>query len=783
MENKYNSNYNWYQSGLTWLKQERNYIKDNIDIDNIYFKFEKAFSGICYTYVNKLDDIYKTDFLTSDDGLSVYNMYNEYEIVNYFYKNFYTIDFAIDYNINIKDKIEKIDGIKLKDNMTFLLINQTNKIENGLYYIVKDDLILSKFLDNSENSKFFKCSINLGKNAFKEYSLNSNSKIFPTTTEDKEFIQIDSYIIKHIINYDILDNNKDNKIHFTDYSLTRKLFLNTANYTNETTIDFSDYLYNNSGITIKYKDGIDINYTGLCTSSTTYNQSYNYYNILFSGNTTGITNDLFNNEIYDKTYILTNNNFLFNKNNDNFIEVDIYGYEIISGKTSWYEFNTGATSQWFYQSGITVNNWQYLASGRSTTTGYTLINGEWTAGGVINILNNIFNTKNIFSYGNLSALTFKDIIPENIYEDIYNPIYSRATKYYNVTNINYYNHAVNNSNYSNDLLRFFKKSPLKYFTEISNNNNYITFKPINTNTDIYFDYNECYLEYYSNNILINKQKLFNQNYKYLSYTLLDSYLSSITWIKQNGLNYDFTIYNIFDWNYNSNNEYYTIYPTIEDEKDYFRKWTYVDIRESYSGISYRCLIVDIDYTNNFLVIEKSDKIFTTIYSISTVYTIEDISHTLRANYFNYNDYYKINSNLYFYRKHEYHIRKRIYSAYSDILTTLDINSVFRNSITGIFYENEDSKYILKLYNVYNLVPNLYNITNDTKLTYKPIELYKIGKNKQLSIPLPLKKENIVEKVGTFDIILIDNLLYSEYITGGDDTLGSNVIINGGENII
>jgi hypothetical protein len=71
--------------------------------------------------------------------------------------------------------------------------------------------------------------------------------------------------------------------------------------------------------------------------------------------------------------------------------------------------------------------------------------------------------------------------------------------------------------------------------------------------------------------------------------------------------------------------------------------------------------------------------------------------------------------------------KGIYRAYAGIIENLDINEALRDDLTGIIFENENGVFVFKLY-----YPSTYQ---DSRLSYVPIEIDRIGKNKKTSIPV------------------------------------------------
>lgn len=230
MTDIWNINAEWYQdeSGKIYKTQrEQGYTTDSIN--DIYFKIQKAFSGVCYTYTDNLQDIYRYDLLMGD-GYSLDNFFNEYDVIDKYLKNFIQVDVASTTNVNITKSIFLIDGIKLKPTHTVLLKNQTSSGENNIYTVDnKNYLVKTDRLSTRDKSERFKVFVKLGDvNISKQWFLYYNSnRQFPILDEPKTFVERHSYIIKHKLVYDI-DNiptysGNTHKIVFSDYDIARKI--------------------------------------------------------------------------------------------------------------------------------------------------------------------------------------------------------------------------------------------------------------------------------------------------------------------------------------------------------------------------------------------------------------------------------------------------------------------------------------------------------------------------------------------------------------------------------
>ncbi|HOY91209.1 MAG TPA: hypothetical protein PK891_05790, partial [Bacteroidales bacterium] len=200
-----------------------------IAVGDIYFRLNKYLTGITFTYVNSLEDIYKRDIMTGD-GYSIVCMYNEYDVIDRAMKNIIFVDVASDVNINLNyvgrdgkiypQQWKVIDGVKLKSGHLVLLKNQDNDIENDIYVVTnKHFLENTNYLSTREKSNKFSCSVKLGTNADKQYFLSGSTALasinngygFPISFEPKTFIKGDSYIIKHLISYNLYNTLRGNQ--------------------------------------------------------------------------------------------------------------------------------------------------------------------------------------------------------------------------------------------------------------------------------------------------------------------------------------------------------------------------------------------------------------------------------------------------------------------------------------------------------------------------------------------------------------------------------------------
>jgi hypothetical protein len=107
--NRWSRNFDWVEitggtSGTTWIQKNRTDIYDEsrvIAVGDIYFKLNKYLTGVTFTYINSLNNIYNTENLTTGDGQALVNMYNEYDVIDSAFKNVVFVDAAADSNIDL----------------------------------------------------------------------------------------------------------------------------------------------------------------------------------------------------------------------------------------------------------------------------------------------------------------------------------------------------------------------------------------------------------------------------------------------------------------------------------------------------------------------------------------------------------------------------------------------------------------------------------------------------------------------------------------------------------
>jgi hypothetical protein len=226
-KNRWSRKFDWVKSGNTYQQQTRSEFYDEnrvIAVDDIYFRLNKYLTGVTFTYINSLNNVYKKDLLTGD-GYSIVNMYNEYDVIDAFMKNIIEVDVASNVDINISVQWKVLDGVKLKPGHLVLLKSQNSEFENDVYRVDNNYLLQNAgFLSSREKSFRFSCSVKMGSDADNQYFLVNNGYEFPIIGEPKYFIIGRSLILKNLINYGLsdIDYSLMPKMIFTDYDLARK---------------------------------------------------------------------------------------------------------------------------------------------------------------------------------------------------------------------------------------------------------------------------------------------------------------------------------------------------------------------------------------------------------------------------------------------------------------------------------------------------------------------------------------------------------------------------------
>jgi hypothetical protein len=657
------SPYFYYQKYKDEIYNEERHLA----VGDIYFRLNKYLTGVTFTYVNNLNNIYKRDVMTGD-GYSIVNNYNEYDLIDRVMKNIIFVDFALNSNFILINQCLKIDNIPLKPGHLILLKNQDNTTENDIYR-VNNNFFLTRtnYLSTTIKSDKFSCSVKLGVNSDKQFFLSGTTyNKFPTSLEPKNFLEGQSFAIKHLINYQIKNTsiNFPSKIIFTDYEFARTQLV--ENY------DLYDHFY-----------VVNIN-TSLTPISefVTINYHYDSYTIRV-GNISQI-------EFSGYTYDINN----------------ISGYtaipypiifDCVQGDYISLNINSGSTTHLSCTSFI-----------KKIENGYIYL---------------------------------EDTIPNYIITDLKNCIF-------NVNNLN----IATDWNNSIDKLRNYTPYSYFYNIDVKTGITFYTLKisPKQNDYDKYFDYDGLTFYFDDNNFT---GLTFNTPNQYINYKLYNN-LNRINSIV---FNTGFTFFNeyllnITDYEY-PNNDKIIIKSTLSGLTDIFKPYTYV-YASALSASTEKTLVYSVK--ENEIIIQKPNSwgyllpperpdkpIISSIQNIDGLKTISDILYTVYINE-NY-DWYIIK------RDNE---RKYIANAYGELL---DLNSEFRENVTGLLYENNNHEPILKLYNLgpsinitdiisgvtlgVNLTEN--NQSGDTHLFFSPIELVFLGADRKSRLPIPLKIEEAI----------------------------------------
>jgi len=143
---------------------------DEIDIDSIYFKFHKCFSGVCYSYIRDINDAFEGSPLVSDSwGNESYNLYNEYDIIDEFFSNSHEVEVAYNSNLDLTKRYNSLDGVFLREGTRVLLMAQTDLNELGVYVVQYDStLIRTDEMNTYEDLFRYKAQVGAGTYADQE---------------------------------------------------------------------------------------------------------------------------------------------------------------------------------------------------------------------------------------------------------------------------------------------------------------------------------------------------------------------------------------------------------------------------------------------------------------------------------------------------------------------------------------------------------------------------------------------------------------------------------------
>jgi hypothetical protein len=137
---------------------------DAIDIDSIYYKYHKCISGVCYTYVRDIEDIYEGFPLVSDNwGNNSYNLYNEFDIIDEFFSNTSDVEVAYNQNLDLNNRYNDLDGAILREGTRVLLMAQDDVVELGVYTVQYDNkLVKTDEMDTYDKVFRYKAHVGAG---------------------------------------------------------------------------------------------------------------------------------------------------------------------------------------------------------------------------------------------------------------------------------------------------------------------------------------------------------------------------------------------------------------------------------------------------------------------------------------------------------------------------------------------------------------------------------------------------------------------------------------------
>jgi len=699
---------------------------NTLKTNDVYFKFQRCFNGICYQYVNGINDIYNISLMTGD-GLSISNMYNVYNVIDEYCDNIYRVDVATTDAINLDEDYFEIDNVKLKPGHLVLLLDQASASTNDIYKVNENYFLEnSNILSTREKAYRAKAYIKLGSHYQKQYFLNPSSGEFPITGETKYFTSGHSYIIKNYVNYNIKNRysgytydssgntlTSPNKMLFTNYKVARTLSEN---------ITWSDIEFTPlSAITIEYLDQ---------SYHLTNEQGLVYFDM--SGSTSA------------ETYRSWSGLSFFNLD-PSFTISSVGDHSLISFRN----VNSAFTDLEMIP---TDSDFNYLSQIRYIDSNYVAFDEipEY-------LFNNLQVSSNTYRY-RIRNLHYCSATTES-YEE-----YLRYSPYANILNIKEIS-GLNMKPYDNQTPTLADRWRYFDYGLVTVNNIY------NGTTAYTFSTNNSYQNYTLYDTLSTLGPLPTNMYNdaYLLGTTNSSGEYYIEEIFEDAALYGKDRDGSFHSSGGTSSTYYSrqssrwkIIPYDTNILKNFKPYTYVDygvlsttsgnINLPYSfidGDSGRTLILEV--TDEYMILQKprleqdpassyynptNNLLNGLTYDIINVSKIQDISDILLELYKSYPHSYYYN-----YPENEYN---RICGAYAEILKG---NSFARNLASGILYQKDD----LFNLNIFNLnIDENFNHLDDVNLTFEPIELIDVGIDKKPKLPIPLEIDDIVLSQNLFD---------------------------------
>lgn len=720
-------------------------ISNTLNIDNVYFNFQNCFNGICYNYINDIEDIYNISLLTGNNK-TINNVYTEYNIINKYFKNLNYVDIAMTINVNLNLPYFKLDKLAIKPGQRILLTNQLDTTENDIYIVDENYYLqVSTLLSGTTKSEKAKFYVKLGTNTEKQYHLLNAGNSFPITGEPKTFVEKHSYIIKNKINYNIINTNTATTYDISDNVITTPCKILFTNYDVARSLKDNRTFYNS----------ININLTG--TTDYVYNKIIlNYLNTEYS------ISDEYGEKVY---YDFTG-------------DTSTSGITEYSGHTQFYIDDT--------------------FSGRSNISDHvliTILTGTTTITDDSLIISSYVNYMTTIKSMTTEKLTISGQIPSYVLNDIIDGYTVRITNlHYCPTGMTNFAEFLNNSPYNELIYAIDLIDYLNISVKISDKNKYYDYNLLNfvhntysgetytattynfTSNNQYIDYKlDTFLERLDDNLPIN---IYNENYLFSNQYTIEEVTS------------DFTGHTFTDTYYVPQSSMLKIIPSSEyvDKLNDFKRFTFIDygilttgltqVTDNLGNISYitgvvtpysfvddttgRTMIYDI--TDTYMLVEKPinySVIKTNNYDIINVSKLTDISNILYDVYTNY-------SHDYYFKKSD-NLRNCIAGQYGSVVRN---NEYIRNISTGIIYcDNGEFNFDL-----FNLEVNDDFTHNDINLTYQPIELIDVGIDKITKLPIPITIDNLSIPVVT-ETVYYTGTTNLEGIYGAPHTITPKISVN------